>query len=202
MLSLVPIAALLAGCQMFGPAGDAALSPTAYQSALSTPPEPVALADLAAPPSSLEQANDADASPVAPPLGPPGGAGQCVPGQVALPAGPPGPAALSGTASAAIWTEADLPGQWLASDGGATCGCHVVLGGPGSRGQTAPAAAEGCRTAALAQARYWRVETIGFGNPDLLLLAEDRRTVLARLDSFGSRHFRGSSGGAPLSLWR
>ncbi|MYZ46503.1 AprI/Inh family metalloprotease inhibitor [Propylenella binzhouense] len=129
-------------------------------------------------------------------------AGFCAPGQIALAAPPPRADEVSGRPGATfepgVWTSADLPGVWTASDGSAGCACRIVLeGGRDRRAVTA----EGCVTPQLRRAAAWRIDSIGFGNPDLLLLDGGGR-VLARLDARGSRYFDGSLAGAPFTLWR
>ncbi|MGQ7792330.1 hypothetical protein ACUN0C_07975 [Faunimonas sp. B44] len=205
------------------------LAPTAYQTVPSITAEPSVLEEMAANapsagPDALPQIvapapnprPDAAAGSVAPMAPPPVAiasvdpvaaapsttGAMCRPGQVAVPVAPPRAAAVAGRSVSArrggVWTGSDLPGPWLASDGSPGCGCQLTLGpGPGG----GPATSMGCVTPDLGRISAWHLESIGFGNPDLLLLGSDGR-VVARLDARGSRYFDGAVAGTPFTLWR
>lgn len=101
-----------------------------------------------------------------------------------------------------IRTAEDVRGNWTATDGAPTCGCRVELSRSGMFIATNDVKAEGCATPVLARAAQWRLEKTGIMKEDLVLVAGDGASVLARLDRKGINYFQGPVGGVTVTMWR
>lgn len=101
-----------------------------------------------------------------------------------------------------VRTAEDVRGTWSVTDGSPDCGCELELSRPGMVVARNAVAAKGCASPLLNAATRWNVVDTGFAKQDLVLLAGDGKTEVARLDRKGIDYFQGVVGGTTYTVWR
>jgi hypothetical protein len=113
-----------------------------------------------------------------------------------------GAAATQTAAKEALPTAEDVRGTWTATDGSPKCGCQVEFSKSGLWVADYVVTPKGCSHPTLASAARFKVVDTGFASQDLVLLAADNTTEVARLDRKGLDYFQGNVGGVTMTVWR
>lgn len=113
-----------------------------------------------------------------------------------------GAAATQTAAKEALPTAEDVRGTWTATDGSPRCGCQVEFSKTGMWVSDYVVAPKGCMHPGLAGAARFKIVDTGVASQDLVLLAADNTTEVARLDRKGLDYFQGNVGGVTMTVWR
>lgn len=113
-----------------------------------------------------------------------------------------GVAATQEAGKEVVRTAQDMRGTWTVSDGSPRCGCVMEFEKSGLIIADYVAKPKGCQHPALAAAARYKIVGSGITTNDLVLLAADNTTEVARLDQKSYDYYQGDVGGVSVTLWR